>query len=788
VSSAPRGIFSMLRDIPIKALLVLGFLLAGLLPVMVGALVSFEVGRTQLKKQAFHQLEAVRAIKRAQIERFFDERIRDVRTLVDDPSLRQAFVELHAAYHDLEQSQKQELQGLDKGRYIAPESYKKVSARHIAFLRQYIRLQGYYDLLMLDREGVAFFSVEKEVDFGRAHARDASALGDAWHAVHAGKETFLTDMKLYAPSKNAPAQFVAAPLTGDNGQWGVLVLQISLDSINAIMGERSGMGTSGETYLVGKDGRMRSDSVLVPETHSVAASFGGTVLENGVRSRAVTGALAGHRDAGVITGYRGQRVLSAWAPLAVGEARWAFVAEISEHEIDRRIDKALSGTYLFILVISAAAVLILAFLVSALIARHLHSLSKHFAELTEEALAGKLTTRGDPALVGPDFKALLGRTNDLIDAFASRLDDLPVPVLMLDCDYRICFLNSAAAALGGKERAALSGQRCCDTFRCACCDTGAGCPGALAMSGGHTVQGETVLTTANREIPVSYTSSPVLHPDGRLLGAWQIFVDQSVAQRMMMEKRRLENQLYRAQRLDALGTLSSGIAHDFNNILSYMLVYADLIDQDIDDNSFAQQNLNHITTAIERAAELVRHMLVFSRNMDGQRITFDVVPVVRETLELFSASLPGSISVDLSGDIQALHFEGDPTHIRQVVMNLCSNARDAMDETEGTIGLHLSDIDPEQDRGDAFQLPDGLVPQEYLCLRVLDTGCGMDARTREHLFEPFYTTKSPGKGTGLGLAVVHGIVTSYGGTLTVDSAVGQGTTITVYLPRMLPET
>ena len=787
VGQPHRDIFTMLRDIPIKGLLVLGFLLAGLLPVMVGALVSFEVGRTELKRQAFHQLEAVRAIKKAEIERFFDRRLRDVVTLAADPSLRRAFSDFNAAYRDVGPAGAGELRGLDKGRYTAPESYRSVNDRHIGFLAQYTRVQGYYDLLLLNDRGVAVFSVEKEADFGRIHNRSASALGDAWQAVRSGHGPALTDMKLYAPSKNAPAQFVAAPVTGTDGATGVLVLQISLDSINEVMGERSGMGQSGETYLVGQDGRMRSDSVLSPRSHGVAASFRGDPRTSGVDTMAVTRALAGNSGAAVITGYRGQPVLSAWAPLAVGQARWALVAEIGEHEIDRRIDTALSGTFLLILAVSAASVLLLAFLTSALIARHLHSLSRHFADLTEEVLAGELTARGDPNLVGPDFKALMARTNDLIGAFASRLDDLPVPVLMLDTEHRIRFLNIAAAALGGQDRETLTGRRCCEAFRCTSCETDAGCPGAQAIATGRTVQGETTLLTVSGEVPVSYTSAPVLHPDGRLLGAWQIFVDQSAARRMAGEKQRLESQLYRAQRLDALGTLSSGIAHDFNNILSYMLVYVDLIDHDIDPGSFAKQNLDQINTAIERAAELVRQMLVFSRNMEGQRVHFDIVPVLRDTLNLFSASLPGTVTVRSGGDDGPLYMDGDPTHVRQVVMNLCANARDAMEgmDRDGIIDINLRDI-PRRDDTGAADVPAGLVPGDYLCLTVADDGCGMDEKTREHLFEPFFTTKAPGKGTGLGLAVVHGIVASYGGVVTVSSAPGNGTTIAVYLPRVAP--
>ena len=768
----------MLRDIPIRALLVLGFLLAGLLPAMVGGLVSLDVGRDELKNQAFRQLEAVWAVKGAEVSRFFDGRRNDVLTLAQDPSLRLAYAQLRAACRSLGEGGAATLKGLDRGRFEAPASYREVHDRHIAFLTHYIRQQGYYDLLLLDDRGMAVFSVEKEADFGRDHARAASALGDAWREVTAGRWPVLTDMKLYPPSKDAPAQFVAAPIDGDEAGTGVLVLQVSVDSLDAIMGQRSGMGDTGETYLVGTDHRMRCNSVLSPTTHGVTASFTGTVAKNGIDTEAVNQALAGGNGSRVTEGYRGGRVLSVFGPLAVGDARWALVAQIDEEEIDRRIDQALAGAYWFILVVSAAAVVLLALLVSILIARHLRALSEHFTQLTEEVLAGDLDARGDPGLVGPDFQGLLAHANDLIDAFASRLNDLPVPVIMMDREKVLRFLNSAATDLAGRPKAEMNGGQCCAFFCCASCQQDDGCPAGQAMTLGRTVQGETVLATARGDCPVAYTTSPVYHPDGRLLGAWQILVDQSEAKRMAQEKGRLENELRRAQRLDALGTLSSGIAHDFNNILSYMLVYAELIERDMEPDSRAMGNLRQITTAVERAAELVRQMLVFARSMDGRREVFDAVPVVKDTLDLFAASLhkPVRLFTDLAKG--PLTLEGDPVHLRQVVMNLCANARDALSEGGGRIEVGLWTVEPDRDP----EAPKGLKAPTCLRLTVTDDGCGMDDTTRQRLFEPFFTTKAPGKGTGLGLSVVHGIVTTWGGAVTVQSRPREGSTLTVYLP------
>jgi signal transduction histidine kinase len=523
------------------------------------------------------------------------------------------------------------------------------------------------------------------------------------------------------------------------------------------------------------------------------------VAENGVDTPAVASAISGKTGTTVQNGYRGARVLSAFAPLAVGPATWAIVAEVEEDEIDRGIDSALTSSFVLMMGISTVSVILLAMLMGGLILRHVRATADVFGRLTEDVLAGNLSIQGDPAAVGPDFRPLMKGTNDLVRAFASRIDDLPVPVVMVDADRVVRFANTAAARLCGKDRDSMIGSSCCETCRCGLAGDGGAaasgglcpadrslcpaaeslCPAATAISESRVVSGETTLATACGAVPVRFTSSPVTHPDGHVLGAWQVMVDLTEPRRMETEKRRLENQLYRSQRLEALGTLASGIAHDFNNILSYMLVYADLAATDLaatdpDADSRARQNLDEISRAIDRAAGIVRQMLVFSRQMDGRRVVFAAAPVVADTVKLVTAGMPPDIRVVFRGDGLETMVEGDPTHLSQIVMNLCSNSRDALEGRRGTIAVDLRETREASATGGE--------PLRMLRIAVSDDGCGMDARTVEHLFEPFFTTKAPGKGTGLGMSVVHGIVTTWGGAVHVDSVPGRGTSIEILLP------
>ncbi len=244
-------------------------------------------------------------------------------------------------------------------------------------------------------------------------------------------------------------------------------------------------------------------------------------------------------------------------------------------------------------------------------------------------------------------------------------------------------------------------------------------------------------------------------------------------------RRQLETHLRQAQKMEAIGTLAGGIAHDFNNILSAILGYAELacntsgVDPEI-------QNYHHnILKAGNRAKELVAQILSFSRNTHKERRPIHILPIVQEAMQLLRASVSASIKIDLQAEIESDVVFSDPTDIHQVVMNLCTNASQAIDNRVGEISLKLTN--KKLTPGYWFAVPD-LQPGEYIVLSVHDTGLGMDRETREKIFDPYFTTKGQSKGTGLGLAVVHGIIKDLNGAIRVDSEIGKGSIFRVYLP------
>lgn len=244
---------------------------------------------------------------------------------------------------------------------------------------------------------------------------------------------------------------------------------------------------------------------------------------------------------------------------------------------------------------------------------------------------------------------------------------------------------------------------------------------------------------------------------------------------------RLEDQLRQSQKLEAIGTLAGGIAHDFNNTLFAMMGYTDLILATMPEEDSRREMLQHVLQAGTRAKELIQQILTFSRKSDQTLNVLEIQPLVKETLKLLRPTMPANIRIDTHFEAEGSLVRSDATQIHQVVMNLCSNAKDAMEDTQGTLGISLREV-----MVDAFlaHKVSGLKQGQYVRLRVSDSGNGIPRRVLERIFEPFFTTKPSGKGTGMGLSVVHGILMNHGGAIGVESLPGEGTTFDLYFPRV----
>jgi PAS domain S-box-containing protein len=254
--------------------------------------------------------------------------------------------------------------------------------------------------------------------------------------------------------------------------------------------------------------------------------------------------------------------------------------------------------------------------------------------------------------------------------------------------------------------------------------------------------------------------------------------------RNITERKRLEAQLLQAQKMEAVGTLAGGIAHDFNNILAAVLGYTELALYDTPRHSASWLHLQEVLTAANRAKELVRQILAFSRQIEHKRKPLQLRLLIQEALTMLRASLPSTIELKLHLAEAAGPVLADPIQMHQVLLNLCSNAEHAMRQTGGILEIDLEAV--PADAQFATQHPE-LPMGPYVRLTVCDTGHGIAPEIQKRIFEPFFTTKPPGEGTGMGLALVHGIVASHGGVLKVQSVMGQGTRCEITLPQVMDQ-
>ncbi len=354
-------------------------------------------------------------------------------------------------------------------------------------------------------------------------------------------------------------------------------------------------------------------------------------------------------------------------------------------------------------------------------------------------------------------------------------------IVTVDHKGRIVDFNAAAERTFGYARSAVAGRSLAETI----------IPEALrakhqaafdrvAAGGESTMVGQRLYLTALRadgaEFPIELSIVRLPGQPPQFTGFLRDLTELKQAEARHAQ---LEAMLRQSQKLEAVGTLAGGIAHDFNNILSAILGRTELAQADLPPEHPVQDSLQAILKASQRARNLVRQILGFSSRQSQDRRPVDLRPVIQESLQLLRSSLPANFEIETDFAGESLPVAADETQIHQVILNLGTNASQAMGSRGGklTVATRLLTLVSPQGPAEA-----GLRPGRYMHVSVRDTGHGMDAATRERIFEPFFTTKAPGQGTGLGLAVVHGIIRNHDGEIRVESEPGQGTTFHLYFP------
>jgi PAS domain S-box-containing protein len=356
---------------------------------------------------------------------------------------------------------------------------------------------------------------------------------------------------------------------------------------------------------------------------------------------------------------------------------------------------------------------------------------------------------------------------------------LPQPVFEMDVEGNLMYGNSKAFSMLGYLPIDMGiGQNTLEMIKPDGLDqTMAKIKNMIA--GGTSSGNKYTLTRKNGEtFPAVIYSNPIIR-NGKTVGFRGIIIDITDQERSETEKRDIEIQLRQAQKLEAVGTLAAGIAHDFNNILTAIVASASLMQRSVDETSPLRRHLDRIFTATERATTLTQSILAYSRKQPGKPAPVKLNQIIENLHILMTRLIPENIELKTSLTKEDLTIMADAGQIEQVVMNLVSNAVDAMKDggdlvikTEFAIAGEFDDTNGYGKTGN------------YAILAIADTGKGMDEKTMERVFEPFFTTKEVGQGSGLGLAMVYGIVKQHNGFIRVKSEPDHGTTFKIYLPLL----
>lgn len=353
--------------------------------------------------------------------------------------------------------------------------------------------------------------------------------------------------------------------------------------------------------------------------------------------------------------------------------------------------------------------------------------------------------------------------------YKAMMESMVDPVHICSADHKIVYMNKAMIKRIGRDA---TGEICYKVLQ----NLQKPCDWCVfdRLEKDREIEKTIVSPLDNRTYRV--TNMPVSNSDGSV-AKMSIYKDITDYLEAVKEKEKVYKQLQQVRKLESIGTLAGGIAHDFNNILYPIIGFAQMAMTDLEDSHPVRENIEDILKGAERARDLVKQILSFSAQRDTHKKMILLQPVIKETLGLLRSAIPTTIVIEKQITNEQFYISANETEIHEIIMNLCTNAYHAMEDTGGVLQVSLRKKMPDVRLKPVFD--------DYCCLEVSDTGTGIPSAVMDKIFDPYFTTKAPGKGSGLGLSVIHGIIKSYDGIIDIQSQAPKGTRVRVYLPVAL---
>mgnify|MGYP001589450995 CR=1 FL=1 len=786
------------------------FVAVSLVPILAFGWTLLRTFETEMQNAAIQRVEAIADKKAEQIDDYLSEVVHQVRVEAQGIITRGAMREFARVFAR---------NGSES------TAYRRLDATYRSYFERYINEEGYYGFFLISPQGMVVYSQKRESDFASnllTGSYRSSGLGEVTRQALSTLQGGISGFEHYAPSANAIAAFVAVPIVVQGRIEGVLAVQIDPVRVFRVLTNEVGLGASGETVVTRLEDE-RTALVMAPLKHEPDAALKRKIqLDTPPLAAAIRDSLQGLRGAGIAIDYRGTHVVAATRYLP--RMGWGMTVQMDADEALAPVYhvRAFSLTILGLTLLSA--------LLSAMVlGGRLVTLLRNLSRSAQRIAAGNFDQRM-PVVRRDELGQLAVSFNAMAaDLAAKDVQERQVQEALRRSEAELRDLNENLEHLVTERTSALREsekryQHLLNAMPGAVYDFHIDVAGHRSMSfisegivdlmGISSAEAMADVEVVLRRIPLDAmpameqsirasqkSLSPWLHEfpirtttgeDKWLSGhavphreedgstCWTgVLVDITVHKQAEGALQAAQDEVRQMQKMEAIGRLTGGIAHDFNNLLAAIMSQSELVLMNLADRDpILHRDVEEINIMVRRGAALTRQLLAISRKQPLQAQVLDLTKLVADLAPMLQRVIGEHIEFVVRQDPTARHITADPGQLEQVLLNLAINARDAMPQGGR---LTISTADATLDESSVQNHP-GLLPGRYARLTVSDTGMGMDEETQRHLFEPFFTTKEKGKGTGLGLATVYGIVTQNGGYISCASESGQGTTFEICFP------